>query len=384
MKKKSKIIKSRYNFIRRLEIAKISVAWLGSFGFLILGLIINVFFSLLLPIIFSIYFYNLFNRPQKTNHVDYEPGVGTRYIYITNYQFNFEEQILIIAAAIFLFSLYIAFVGAPTIRLIWVIWKQNRAAKDVSSLEKLPPKFAALIKERINKLSLEMTSKQRNRLKNCSIIFLFERRNHKATPCMIYASGSLNLIFPLGFFKTLQSDPEVADAMLAHELGHYIHRDSNLLLNIRSYFKAANVIFNNIAIGVVFTFVVSIITLQLIEEEKNKIREVKQGKSINLGYSIQELDRQLERLDQEKLRTILQTPLSFFAFGYYYLLILFLRRRIRRSEEIADYFAAIITSPFAVSRFLNDYIDNKDDAESLHPPVNQRIEYINKYQHALA
>jgi hypothetical protein len=54
------------------------------------------------------------------------------------------------------------------------------------------------------------------------------RRMFTATPSIVESGGRLHLIMPLGFLKVLRESPEVARAMLAHEIGHADQQDTKL------------------------------------------------------------------------------------------------------------------------------------------------------------
>lgn len=233
--------------------------------------------------------------------------------------------------------------------ILYKIFKLYRAAKNLKGLDVLQGEYKDLIDQRlkdiINKLSL---NDEKNKLRNCAPQYLIEKDNYSATPSMIVSSGRPNIIFPLGYFKAVMSNSEAADAMLAHELAHYLHKDSNFLLWVRCYYKSIHK----------FTYMVLIyVAIKLIFEP-------------NLFITL--------------------SIFAFLAFILQELIMLFLRRRVEFAEELADVFAAIAVSPQAVSQFLKDYIvdGNKSyemdsDEQSLHPPISRRIQIAENLSRSL-
>jgi Zn-dependent protease with chaperone function len=231
--------------------------------------------------------------------------------------------------------------------ILYKMFKLYRAAKNLRGLEVLKGEFKDMIDQRLKNIVENLPLKdEKDRLKSCVPKYLIEKDNFGATPSMIVSSGYPNIIFPLGYFKVIKSNPEAADAMLAHEMAHYLHKDSNFLLWVRCYYNSIHKL----------TYIILInIAIRLLIDSS------------------------------------LFIPLSFFALLSYLiqeLLLLFLRRRVEFAEELADVFAAIAVSPLAVNQFLRDYVENNDDnsvneadRESLHPPVSRRLqisEYLNR------
>ncbi len=291
--------------------------------------------------------------------------------------------------------------NAPQIHIYLRIRKFLRAARDVRSIEELPAGVSAVIFARIAELKRRMTNQHQQQLEHCNIRLLVERANHKATPCMITTSKEVNLIFPLGFFKVLKGDPGAADAMLAHELAHYLHKDSGLLLKVRCYLKAAVVNFYYmllmfaIVLGFAFLNVFQLNYVQRLRVEGQLARlEERKNETLNSTWNFSpgfiliqqareeaQLRQELHRIDVEILGWVLRPAEYLLAFVVFGLILLYLRRRVHRSEEIADFFACLITHPTVVRRFLAEYLEDGDYGfKSLHPRTTRRIELTRRYE----
>lgn len=234
--------------------------------------------------------------------------------------------------------------------------KKYISATDISSVEELPAKFVPLIVSRINLMYLRMPVLYQQRLSRCSMRFFLERRNHSSTPCMIASHNTINLILPLGFFKIIKSNPNVADAMIAHELAHFFHEDYKWLLVVKSFMKA----------GAIFNIFVA-----------------------------------LNLLRSAFCFLVLLIPGLIYASST----VRYLHRTAERSEELADLFAALVVGPAHVKQFLNNTDDsyyrvllleeqpswheylwkaslwvNHGADDSLHPPVKNRIKLLSHYE----
>jgi Zn-dependent protease with chaperone function len=283
----------------------------------------------------------------------------------TSHEFSGQEKTAMVVIMIFMMALF----NLPALHVLLKVRKEYRAARNLSELESMPEPAAGLIRRRIEELAKRTDRKYHRRIDRCFLRLFLERRNHKATPCMMVTSGMLNLIFPLGFLRVLKADPEGADAMLAHELAHYLHRDSGMLLWVRCYLKAARVVFGYAIAGLVLTIVFAAfkwsMTPTVYQAEYNRYRYASIADAIL----------------QERLHLVLIVGLQFAVILYYFLLFSYLRRRVHRSEALADLLAAIVIGPGPVKRFLNDYIvDREGESPSLHPPVNHRIRYLEKFE----
>ena len=284
--------------------------------------------------------------------------------------------------------LVIGVLHTPAIHLFVKIIRAHRAAKDISGLEVLPNRLADLLKSRLDYIVSRMQPNDRERVQKAWFRFVIERRNHKATPCIIVGHGTVNLILSLGFFKVLRADPEAADAMLAHELAHFLQRDSSFLLAVRSYLKASKIVLYYMAASFGITVIFSVINWgNLAAQRTQLLEEIRQS-----NYSLVDYDtsaaawirdqrrdqrvRTLKSFESQQSSVLVQLAVLFWSFPHYLLLILYLRRRVRRSEMLADLFAAITTTSAAVERFLQGYIADTDRRSSLHPPVGRRIKYI--------
>lgn len=342
---------SRYKLKRGIETAQVILAWLISYIWFVPYILLDLAFLIFLPILL-----------------------------VSAFKDSFALGFAAIAGSLLIFIL----INWPAFHVFIRIRKQYRGARDLSGLEKLPEAASNLVRQRIEALAGRMEQSYQEQLRDSQMLFYVERKNHKATPSMLVIERKLNLILPLGFFKILQADPEAADAMLAHEMAHYLHRDSGLLLAVRCYLKAATVIFYYIAVGFVLNLIFSLPAL-------GKLNRQSFAYDLSLNDShTSEISRywdevELEKVNSQRTRLIFGMVFHFSLFYYYALVFFFLRRRVQRSEELADLFASIVTHPQAVRRFLNEYMsDDNYGWSSLHPPVARRVKYANRYERLLA
>jgi Zn-dependent protease with chaperone function len=273
----------------------------------------------------------------------------------------------------------------PAVHLFIRIIKTYRVAKDISHLEILSARHSDLVKSRLDTLIGKIPDHVQGRFRGTSLCLLIERRNHKATPCMVVRKGKIKLILSLGFFKVMSSDPEAADAMLAHEMAHFLQRDSSFLLAVRSYLKASRIMFFYVLVGFAMGMVFAIVSWGSLAEKRKEVLTHQHDSSSMYYYTIYGPVRgpaigapSLQQIDREQLRVVLQVVGQFSSIPSYFLFGLYLRRRVRRSEMLADLFAAITTTPAAVNRFLQGYVADTDERSSLHPPVGRRMKYIAK------
>ncbi len=245
-----------------------------------------------------------------------------------------------------IFSLLIA-TTIPYFILIREVIKQYKLARNLKGLSSLEPKYKEKIDIQINNLIAQMKPTQQSKLvTRRSKVYLIDKKDYGIIPSMIVSSSKLHIIFPLGYFKALRNTPKTADALLAHELAHFIHNDCNLLLAIRCYFKSAAIF---PAIVVLNFFVNFIITIY----QSRFVSPIEPGSPM----------------------VALSIFMPLLAIPFHFLLLRSLRRRVQRSEELADFFAVLITSASALKEFLNKYIKDFDDPETLHPPVKDRIKH---------
>lgn len=317
-----------YRNSRILENFKVILAWYLSIGFFSLGFVLNILGSL--------------------------ASIGLQFQFLQSDRFPLPLKIWTISLVLVIAVMTILF----QIHLLSRINSQYAAAKDLSTLEELPSELNELIDSRIERISSTLPDFFQEQVLHCEKKYFIERKNHSAMPSMIVNSGKVNLIFPLGFFKAVLSQPDSADAMLAHELAHYIHKDSNLLLGVRCYMKAANIVIEYLAIIFVLNFIF-IFTLMLIKTYLPPAAD-----DAVLGY----------------FRILLGVPVQFV---WHLILIWFLYRRVRRAEESADLFASFAVSPDAIKSSLEDFVSKNsalvnNKADSYHPPVRTRIKKIQK------
>jgi Zn-dependent protease with chaperone function len=188
--------------------------------------------------------------------------------------------------------------------------------------------------------------------------------------------------------------------MIAHEIAHYLHGDSGLLLKVRSYLKAAVVSFYYQ--GIMFAVVAAIALFsifgltykdragvegQLLDLEKrerdyrNSIFDRRLPFEVNaMEWEKARLERELHRIDAERISWLLQPILFLAGLSLYALFLLYLRRRVQRSEEVADLFASVITHPNDVARFLTEQIAGDNyGLTSLYPQIDKRVALVKSY-----
>lgn len=351
----------RYRFKRQVENILVFIAWCLSFLWLIPYAVSVILLVIMVPIMAVVI-------------LTTAAGTQDRIIY----------GIILLAGLII-----VAASNIPTVHVLARLRKHHRAAKDLTGLEDLPERLDFLIRGRLAYLATRMETREKNRLASCRFQLLIERKNHKAPPCMIVRKQVVNLIFPLGFFKVLQGDQEAADAMLAHELAHFLHGDSGMLLGVRSYLRASTVMFYYV--GAIFLLIAAFSVVQwgalTTEEQAIGSRASDRAQYVTQYYERNSVyawpydadSRRRARIESEKTAIVLRLATYFLSFFYYWFLLLYLRRRVRRSEMLADLFAAITTNADAVKRFLSRYVaDEERHFLSLHPSVNRRIDFMTK------
>ncbi len=244
--------------------------------------------------------------------------------------------------------------------IIWRKYKRKyREAGNLSKLDKLPEKFADIINQRIKFLSQRMSPKHQKLLNETSIEFLYEKRNFTALPSMIYTSGVIKLIIPLGYFKALKTDTEAADSILAHELAHFFHHDSNLSLKIRCYYQ---------------------------------LSEFWNSNSVTILIIVGSLHWTL---------LFNGTYFSGFEFTLFFIMLLaflqdfiirkkfhdshlnYIHKRVLETEKLADLYAMTLTSPSALKRFLKSNLSYDSVWYSLHPSLSERLYEIDKCDKSL-
>jgi hypothetical protein len=357
---------SYYKRARFIENIKIFLAWFYSIGTITIGLFINVSFlilSILSFIIISLFL--LISNPFSSADV------------------SDSNRLLFNAIALLLAVI----ISLPVIAY-YRIWKELRERykelNNFSNLDELPPKLTELVNQRIDALSQKMTKRHQNLLSSYYPIRHFlERRNFTAAPSMVFSRGRINLIFPLGFFKLIKSDPEAADAILVHELAHFFQKDSSLLFKIRCYYQIAPIwenyfllfLINGILWGVPRFFI-------LLGILKNCRSINTQSKSVSLVPCF-EYDT-FPVLISLILFTLVTILIDLFVRNEIHnMLVDFLYKRVLMAEKSADLFAMCVTSPAALKRFLINCLNDSDAWYAMHPARRERINQAEKYESLL-
>lgn len=159
------------------------------------------------------------------------------------------------------------------------------------------------------------------------------------------------LVVPLGWFKVLRATPDVARAMLAHELGHVLNKDSNRWLLAKTYRRA---------IG--WIVLLSVINgLSILADSLLTFQRTGTGMRNSGGSPV----------------TVCLTFL-YATFLYPYILlshVWFIRRSLRFSEETADCCAAVHVGEAATRGYLDLCVTHSSgsDAHDDHPPPKWRL-----------
>ncbi len=98
----------------------------------------------------------------------------------------------------------------------------NKSPDENSMLLTAPENIVALIKQLIS----DMASKMGIGVNSLSIYI--NRRAYSGGPSIVEQKNRVILVVPLGFLKILNSKPELAQAMLEHEISHVNQKDSQL------------------------------------------------------------------------------------------------------------------------------------------------------------
>ena len=214
--------------------------------------------------------------------------------------------------------------------------------------------------ENINEIVEGLIS--RMKLPNKKVKILVKVKRFSSSPTTVEANGKINLILPLGFFKLLKSDPECAEAMIAHELAHSKQKDSGLLVQMGFYLKFVKYI-------LIFDFLKTVFNLYL------------------ANYFLQDhvqvlLDKKKVDMNWLALDLASQMALTIFEIIISLLFFFFLRRRFWRAEELADFAAAIYSTPKGVNDYLMNYSEVKEHRHiySLHPSIKRRLKKLESYK----
>lgn len=271
---------------------------------------------------------------------------------ISTGKFNLPEFYYVIPAFMIIYGIPLI----PYFVLGRKLWKTYKKSLDLSHLEELPLKISELIKGRIDILSERMPEPYQKRLANFQIKFFYEKRNFTALPSMVFSENTINIIIPLGYLKTIKSDSEAADAILAHELAHFFHNDSNLLLKIRCYYQINYLwkkfipflLLGSLTNGLALSVILSSITKEIFD----------------VGYLI--------------LYPIIFIFELLFRRFLYKNLLQKVYDRVLDAEMLADLFAVTITSAESLKRFLKTNIDNPRSWNALYSsPLDSKV--INIY-----
>lgn len=348
---------TRYIWMRRIESGLVIIAWcLCYMPFVVLASII-----LGVVILFPIMLVGV--------AISKEGGITT-------------EEIFIGCVIMAVYLLILLMTLTPTFHVLLRIRKNFRSARDLSNLETLPTKYAEMFVDRMKFLITRFNGIYKSSYEPSTIQVYYEKNNHKATPAMIVTSGVMNLILPAGFLKVFKADAECADAMLAHEYAHFLHDDSKLLLAVRCYLKASLVLFFYWILSFVLFITFSMQQWSEIDIRKAEIETSISKHSGNpfLSEYLAQSEEKLMSTENEQMMVLLNIGLFSSKFFLFVGLLMFLRRRVHRSEDLADLVAVFITSPLAVRGYLEKYIGWDDGTLRLHPTTEHRIKKIDDYE----
>jgi hypothetical protein len=351
-----------YKRTRFIENIKIFLAWFYSIGAVSLGLLLNIAVPLLivLPSLFAFILFQAFGTANDDSGAN-----GSLF------------KVLAILYLIVL-ALILALPVIPYYRLWSELRKKYKELGNFSNLDELPPKLVALVDQRIAILSQTMTEWQRKSLHPDQLRYLLERRNFTAAPSMISADRKVNLIFPLGFFKLISSDPEAADAILAHELAHFFQDDSNLLFKIRCYYQVSHVwenyfllfLLNGILWGIPlygYFYITAKSVYKACKKDQSCFNpDIFTGTLILIFF------------------TLLIICINLYVrHAAHEMLLNFLYKRVLKAEKSADLFAMCVTTPAALKRFLTNCLTESEAWYALHPARRERIGQTEKYERLL-
>jgi len=203
--------------------------------------------------------------------------------------------------------------------------------------------------------------------------------DYSATPSMIENDGVLDLIIPLGFLKILKSMPQVARSMLAHEMAHFSHMDTNgwllasayMRFTVRTLIPLSALLVLNLFSG--FTYIESIHA-----EAKQDVYLQQSGRALLASAGFEPGPPSTITVNNEvftsaKRLFVLQICGSIWVAALFITGISTMRRR---SEEAADLSAALYTTPESTAAaFMIAHVPFHTEAGplSVHPSLEFRL-----------
>jgi hypothetical protein len=178
--------------------------------------------------------------------------------------------------------------------LLW-IWVRYRRAAHASSA----PTIAAAPKEtseKVQRLCSELASRLGIELKPVNV--LLNRRRFDVGPSIWEHSKHIDLVLPLGFLKVLRVEPQNAEAMLAHELGHVRAGDTRLWAFVSAYWSGIVRVFFplNLLVLVGLPLVAAVNDLRAMTPNQEAYRE--RLADLDRLYGVEYKDKTPEQVDQ--------------------------------------------------------------------------------------
>jgi hypothetical protein len=164
-------------------------------------------------------------------------------------------------------------------------------------------------------------------------------------------AGQINLLLPINFIMNFNKNKDEGAAILAHELGHVLQKDTQLYLNTDAYF---NVIRSLLIPGTIVSIIVQII-----------FACSKQGLNLIASSDIFQVVIALVALYDIWL-------LHYLTKGFETL-----RETRRESEKLADTASVIFANGNALIEVLKRIKESGTNAIATHPDKVERIEHIN-------
>lgn len=114
---------------------------------------------------------------------------------------------------------------------IFIIRKSRRFIRRLSSgqFQPIPDRFSHILEDTLKDLTFKLN------ISRSSLVVLIDHRDFSISASSSKHRDRIYLLLSLGYFKLWSMDREAAIAILAHEMGHFCQRDTDLLLLAKVY-----------------------------------------------------------------------------------------------------------------------------------------------------
>ena len=258
--------------------------------------------------------------------------------------------------------LIVAAVYLSTVIYIWL--KYNSIPRQIikGRFRNITANQPQLIRQCIQEMAAKM------RIPTDSIIVWVNVYSKTASPSIYTYKKSHHLLLPLGFFKIVAQDEELAKTIIAHELSHIRQRDADLFIVVKLFTRALLVVYIPILLVVLFVTTAG-------ASYFSSYLEYNYGSDsfFELGGPFKGVGNGIS----------LNTVFTVISWIFLISVLLYMRKLIYRSERVADLGAATFLSSGAAIKALqiNDDIKRQSFFRhlfSFHPSVERRINDLKK------